>query len=344
MEKNKSFKMLAGILLFIVVIAWLFKSWETGEPFGLSTLFFCLIMLFNALVAEVIWCVLFEKQLSRPISQLKKIIIPVFILFLVVVLLVSFCIMGLSVYINYVVSGMDTSNLWDHLLQVEFPAALRVYPFVAFIAATFFFYANWSNAVDREKRLREENLIYRYRTLKAQVNPHFLFNSLNTLSEIIYVDTRKADNYIQELAGVYRYILDNEETDLISLEEEIRFVTRYFELQKVRDGSRVQLNMNIPDAGRFSILPISLQILVENALKHNSASEENPLKIIIHKEKEEYIVVCNDINKRNILTDSHGTGLSNLQERVKLITGKEMTIGTENNQFIVKLPLIRNKA
>jgi len=344
MKKNKSFKMLAGILLFIVVIAWLFKSWETGDPFGLSTLFFCLIMLFNALVAEVIWCVLFEKQLSRPISQLKKIIIPVFILFLAVVLLVSFCIMGLSVYINYVVSGMDTSNIWEHLLQVEFPAALRVYPFVAFIAAAFFFYANWSNALDREKRLREENLIYRYRTLKAQVNPHFLFNSLNTLSEIIYVDTRKADNYIQELAGIYRYILDNEETDLISLEEEIRFVTRYFELQKVRDGNRVQLNMNIPGAGRFSILPISLQILVENALKHNSASEEKPLKILIHKEREDYIVVSNDINKRNVLTDSHGTGLSNLKERVKLITGKEMTVKTENNQFIVKLPIIRNKA
>ncbi len=229
----------------------------------------------------------------------------------------------------------------EYLLQVELPGTLRVYSIIIFMVSAYFFYSNWSNAIDREQQLREENLKYRYRTLKSQVNPHFLFNSLNTLSEIIYVDIRKADHYIHELASMYRYILDNEEKDLISLEEEIQFVNLYFDLQKERDGNRIQLAVDLPNPREFKIIPISLQILIENALKHNSASDDAPLNIHIYKNNE-YVIVTNNIRKRSTMITSRGTGLSNLKERVRLIIGKEMIVDTDGNQFTVKLPILNS--
>ena len=114
---------------------------------------------------------------------------------------------------------------------------------------------------------------------------------------------------------------------------------RYFSLQKERDGEKIQLEINIQQVERYSIVPISLQILVENALKHNSASEKNPLRIIIQNENDPFIVISNNIQKRSTWSNSPGTGLSNLKERVRLIMGKEMTIETEQNQFTVKLPI-----
>jgi LytS/YehU family sensor histidine kinase len=208
-----------------------------------------------------------------------------------------------------------------------------------FVCCIVFFYTTWRQAIEREQKLREENLKYRYRTLKTQVNPHFLFNSLNTLSEIVYADAKKADNYIQKLSGIYRYILDNEETDLIPLNKEIEFVKQYFDLQKERDENKIQLDIDLKNTDKFKIVPVSLQILVENALKHNVISEEKPLKIHIHGD-DGYISISNNMQRKSTLNNSSGTGLSNLNERVKLITGKEIIINQNNNQFTVKLPLI----
>ena len=208
-----------------------------------------------------------------------------------------------------------------------------------FVCCIVFFYVTWRQAIEREQKLREENLRYRYRTLKTQINPHFLFNSLNTLSEIVYIDANKADNYIQKLAGVYRFILDNEETDLLLLDEELAFVEQYFSLQKERYGDKIDLNITVENPDKYKIIPISLQILIENALKHNSSSEDNPLKINISTNNE-YLIVSNNIQKKNILSDSSGTGLLNLKERVKLIMNSEMIISQTNELFIVKLPII----
>lgn len=339
MNKNKKLKVFTTTLISCIIFSLLFKWWTTGMPFHPSTILFGTILFTLILISLSISNVFFGYFLSLPIKKIKKIIIPAFIIFMLIILAISLLIISLSIYTYYLIMGFDTAHFINTLFEVEFPATIRYYSVCALIAAAFFFYSIWRQAIDREQQLREENLKYKYRTLKTQVNPHFLFNSLNTLSEIIYVDTQKADNYIQKLANIYRYILDNEETDLIPLKDEIRFVTRYFELQKERDGNKIQLEINIRQAEKYRIIPISLQILVENALKHNAASEEKPLRIVIQKNDDSSIDVSNNMQKRNILNNSHGMGLSNLKERVLLIMGKEMTIATDNNQFTVKLPI-----
>ena len=239
----------------------------------------------------------------------------------------------------YLIGWHTPVDFINHLFFVEFKGALRQFPIWILIAFVILFYQLLIQAINREQRLHEENLKYQYRTLKTQVNPHFLFNSLNTLSEIVYMDAEKADSYIQKLSGIYRYILDNEETDLINLEKEISFVRQYFDLQKVRDECKIHLEIDIENADKFKIVPISLQILIENALKHNLASEEKPLMINI-KSDGMYVSVSNNIQRKSTVKDSSGLGLPNLKERVRLISRKEVIINQENNTFIVKLPIV----
>jgi len=329
------------VLLFSAISALFFKWWTTGDPFQISTVLFGTIILFIILTSLFISSKLFRPFLNIPVKQLRKRIGPAFILFLFIILLVSLLIIGLSIYIFYLIMGLDTSNFLNNLFEVEFPGAIKYYFICALVVSSFFFYNTWKEAIAREQQLREQNLKYRYRTLKTQVNPHFLFNSLNTLSEIVYTDAQKADDYIQRLAGIYRFILDHEETDLLPLNEELGFVKQYFSLHKERNNDKIELAICVENADKYRIIPISLQILIENALKHNSVSEEKPLKIDISI-VEGYIVISNNIQKRTILNNSPGTGLLNLKERVKLIMDKDMIVSRENDRFTVKLPIIRD--
>jgi LytS/YehU family sensor histidine kinase len=138
----------------------------------------------------------------------------------------------------------DTTHYLRFLFQVELPGAIKSFSIWILLGSAFFFYTIWRQAIEREQQLREENLKYKYKNLKTQVNTHFLFNSLNTLSEIIYADTKKADNYIQKLSEIYRYILEHEETDWIPLNEELAFVNQYFELQKEREDDKIRLDID----------------------------------------------------------------------------------------------------
>jgi len=326
-------------LLFSAVFAILFKWWQTGTPFHSTTIIFGIVMLLQILVSLYIAKKFFAHLLNMPIADLRKRMAPYFILFLFFVLLVCLFIIGISVYAADLLMGNSTQYFLQHLFEVEYPPAIKYYAVFALMISVVFFYKVWRQAADREQQLREENLRYRYRTLKAQVNPHFLFNSLNTLSEMVYTDPRRADAYIQKLSGIYRYILDNEETDLVPLKKEIEFIQRYFELQRERDDNKIELYTDVPEAEKFSIIPISLQILVENALKHNVASEKNPLKVRIVRE-EVFVVVSNTIQRKTTLPHSPGTGLANLKERAKLITGREIIVEQEKDTFIVKLPIV----
>lgn len=320
----------------------LYKWYITGEPFQRSTVMIGIGIFIVLLIGLAIGTVFFEKIFNRPVKQQKIIILPAFILFLLVVLLIYIFFFTFVSYVDCLIAGGNPSALLDHMVQAEFTSTFFInYITWASVGFIFFFYTTWRQAVDREQKLKEENLQYKYINLKTQVNPHFLFNSLNTVSELIYEDPKKADKYIQKLAGIYRYILDHEETDLVSLNEEIVFVKQYFDLQQERAENKIQLDMDIKNVDKFRIIPISLQILIENALKHNSMSEECPLKIHIGND-DEYITVSNGIQRKDIIAHSSGTGLSNLKGRVKLITGKEIIIDQKNNIFTVKLPILES--
>jgi sensor histidine kinase YesM len=178
--------------------------------------------------------------------------------------------------------------------------------------------------------------------LKNQIDPHFIFNSLNTLSYLITRDPKSARRYNDTLALVYRYILDNRERDLVLLREEIDFIGNYFYLLKIRFAAAISMVIEITDlsAENFLIPPISMQTLVENAIKHNEFSETTPLSIAVSISPD-YVVVSNAMKRITEPQPSPKIGLRNLDNRYKLITKRNIIIENNFEYFIVRLPIIR---
>jgi two-component system LytT family sensor kinase len=272
----------------------------------------------------------FEKGYS------KKIMLRL-VFFFLIILLLSGLLFFLLMLVSYRRSGLDLSTLMVNLID-ESRGWLLGATIGILIGTLVFFYAQWQVALKNEQKLREEKLIFQYETIRNQVNPHFLFNSLNTLSSLIS-GNQTAENFIHQLSSIYRYVLENHNVEMVTLENEIKFVKDYFSLQKIRYEEKVELNILPVEMKKYRILPVSLQILIENALKHNSATRDNPLIITIFME-DDYITVKNNLQKKMNIEDSPGTGLRNLGERLRLITHKEMRVIETNNEFIVKIPLL----
>ena len=194
-------------------------------------------------------------------------------------------------------------------------------------------------AVENEA-LRSENLLTRFEALKSQLDPHFLFNSLNTLQSLITLDTEKAENYLQQLSSVLRYTLQNKE--VISLEEELKCVYSYCEMMQIRYGENLKFEFNI-DAkyNNFSVLPLSLQSLIENSVKHNVISSKQPLVVTVAT-GDNSISVSNPIQAKATPEESNGIGLANLTERYRLKWNKTVEITDNGSTFCVKLPLVQN--
>lgn len=178
--------------------------------------------------------------------------------------------------------------------------------------------------------------------LKNQIDPHFIFNSLNTLSFLITRDPQSARLYNDTLAKVYRYILSNKEKDLVLLKEEVEFISNYFYLLKIRFGDAISMVIEITDLSSedFLIPPISMQALVENAIKHNEFNEKTPLTIQVSVSSS-YAIVKNVINLRTYTVPSSRIGLGNLDNRYKLITKRNIIIENNFKTFTVKLPIIK---
>lgn len=201
------------------------------------------------------------------------------------------------------------------------------------------FLVNWKKAVIYNENLKREQLAMQYEALKNQVNPHFLFNSLNVLTSLVYKDPDIAAGFIKQLSEVYRYVLDQKDKELVEFDTEIQFVKKYIYLQNMRFDKHLIVNMDIPEGYTGSIIPLSLQMLVENAIKHNEVSEENPLEINIQVE-DGYVVVRNSLHRKMVIKESSKIGLANIKARYEFLTQKKFTVEETDNEFIVKLPLL----
>jgi hypothetical protein len=342
--KNKTLFWIAyygGILVVSLAIAANNMYWFNGKAFISETILnTAVIFLMSVVIGHLALYLLKRADTLKP-QELRKKILPGFIVFLFLIIVIANLSVALGVFGWYIIKGLDLSQFIPNVMANDLAFANRSLKVPLFIFSVLFFFILWGKASRNEIKLIEENFQYKYKILKAQVNPHFLFNSLNTLSELIYADVKKADSYIQKLSGIYRYILDNEENDLVSLEKEFSFINEYFDLQKVRDENKISLQIHIAQMSNCRIVPVSLQVLIENALKHNSRSVERPLKISILMEND-FVVVSNNIQRKNTLENSTQKGLANLNERVKLICGKSLVIGEENETFTVRIPIIRS--
>lgn len=202
------------------------------------------------------------------------------------------------------------------------------------------FFMEWKKSLIHQEKLEKEKSLAHFENLKNQLNPHFLFNSLSSLNSLIFENPDLASKFLKQLSKVYRYLLENNENDPVTLDTEINFVNNYISLLQTRFDGGLQVNWDIKKEDRTKkIVPATLQILVENAIKHNSTFEENPLIIDIYTHNQ-YLTVKNNQQPKTRVEGSNKKGLNNLTSLYYYTTGKEAYIRNTPEYFAVEVPLI----
>lgn len=237
-------------------------------------------------------------------------------------------------------------RMWELIWDVDFDNYNQIIVnalMITFFISLFFhgrsFLYQWRQSAVEAERFQKESMTATYESLKSQVNPHFLFNSLNALTNLVYQDPDKAAKFIKQLSEVYRYVLDTRDREVVLLEEEIKFLKSYAYLQEIRFGDKLSIEISL-DGLKSMVAPLALQMLIENAVKHNEVSEENPLRVKVYHQ-ENFIVVENNLQRKSRLGESSsGLGLENITKRYGFLSNEKVLIEQSNDKFFVKLPII----
>ena len=231
-------------------------------------------------------------------------------------------------------------NLLDEIILIIF--VLIITTTVTVVDLSLFLLEKWRFSLAELERFKKENAEFRFESLRAQVNPHFLFNSLNTLSSLIFLDQQKAESFVRELSDVYRYILENKDRELVTIKKELEILKSYVYLILLRFDQNLSVSVDVKnDNDNMLIPPLTLQMLVENATKHNIVSKKKPLNIKIFT-ADDYIVVSNNLQKKEITDYSSKLGLENIKSRYGFMTDKKVEIIENSDEFLVKVPLIKS--
>jgi sensor histidine kinase YesM len=329
-----TFLIFSLLVTFIIAITGKYGTPRGTFSFGILIMLFVQLEVFIYLGTRLFA----DLNFDRSPGEITRIVLFRFLIFLAGCLAFSMVLFILLQYAGFWIKGEDLSmvvnNFIHYSIRIWFKSTIAGLSFGAII----FIIMLWQASLKREQKLREEKLIFQNETLKNQVNPHFLFNSLNTLSALIVTQPEVAEEFIQRLSSIYRYILENSSKDKVPLRVELSFIEDYFYLHQIRDDGKIELGIRVDETDNSEILPVSLQILVENSIKHNKATRESPLKILIYIENN-HVIVKNNLQKMAVQLNSTQTGLKNLAQRVNLITGKVLIVEETSTDFIVKIPL-----
>ena len=228
------------------------------------------------------------------------------------------------------------------MVEIFPPALLFTIAFLAVKIGSEFFIALKNSLIETEK-YKTESANAQLQNLKNQLNPHFLFNNLSVLTSLVYKNQDKAADFINELAKVYRYVLDTKNSELVPLQEELDFINHYIFLQKIRFEDSISFEIKIEESKKSDyLLPMCLQMLVENTIQHNETSQANPLKVLIYTDNDS-LVIENLILSRSDISESTKTGIKNIKQRYSFFTDKKVIVSNNGKVFKVILPLIQKK-
>lgn len=241
-------------------------------------------------------------------------------------------------FINYFFTD-QSSDYWQTMKGVNVAMVLITF-FTTSIYEGVYLFKKWKNSLVLAANLEKANIQSQFEALKSQINPHFLFNSLSVLSSIIPTDPEKAVDFVNKFSKIYRYVLDVKDEIVIELKDELDFVMSYIFLQKIRFGENLKIVANI-DAKVLNnfVLPLSLQLLIENAIKHNEISDKYPLTITISN-NEEYLIVRNNLQQIQDDNNSTKIGLKNLTKRYKLISDSVPRFYVKENDFVAEISFL----
>lgn len=230
-------------------------------------------------------------------------------------------------------------NLNPQKLNIIYAGLLSL--FFHLLNTIYFFFQeyqrHWAEAAD----LRKSSAQAQIQLMKSQINPHFLFNNLNVLSGMVIRENPDANHFIEEFSKVYRYVLANQDKELVELRSELEFVQPYLYLLRKRFDAGLEVSVDIsPESRNLYVIPIALQMLIENAIKHNVVSPSKPLRIEIYANGNQTLIVRNNLQPRQVSEASSQIGLRNIRQRYELISGRDVIVRQTTEAFEVELPLL----
>jgi sensor histidine kinase YesM len=325
--------LLAIYSLFNILLVVGDKLFEVPIPYeGLFILLFIVVL--------VTWEL--NRFTERALDRLSRFtgfkIHPLVILFVVSQLhAVIASLAGLTVL--YIALGWRLNWNLEHFKLVA-AFAFRVNLFLNCLNAIYFFMNKFKMAEVQAEQFKKLSIEAQFEALRNQINPHFLFNCLNALSNLVYKDADTSAKFIAQLSNVYRYLLSSQQRKIVSLQEELEFMESYSFLLKIRFGENIAIVKDITtDVEKFHIAPATLQMLIENAIKHNVISGKAPLKIHIQS-RNGSITVANNLQEKNIKEPSAYVGLKNIVRRYEFLSHKPVEITKTDHDFVVKVPLV----
>jgi two-component system, LytTR family, sensor kinase len=239
----------------------------------------------------------------------------------------------------YLLYGTVPADAWQMVSKsIIYTLLISFFMSLTFTAVGFF--KAWKRALINSEKLKTEMMAYRYESLRNQINPHFLFNSFNVLSDLVYADQAMAVKFINQLSDLFRYVLDSRDKELVPLQDEFEFMHSYIYLLKTRFEDKLHLSISLKSAPGEMIVPMTLQLLVENAVKHNEVSEAFPLSITIRR-NDEYLEVENSLRVKRVGEDSKNTGLKNIIQQFGYFTEKQIEVTDDNGLYRVRVPILK---
>ncbi len=252
-----------------------------------------------------------------------------------VALITTLC---LAVYVIGIL-GIEASRFPDVISRSSYITSITISLLITAIYQSAYFLNTWKASLVQAEQLKVANLAAQFEALNAQINPHFLFNSLNVLSALIRSDAERAESFIQGLSAVYRYVLEVRRETLVPLGRELDMLHAYANLLTTRFGDRLRLEIGPQSGEDVYVVPLALQMLVENAVKHNGATRDKPLGVCLRREPE-WLVVANNVSPLFEPAEGKGVGLGNISERYRLAAGREIRIEHSTERFEVWLPVL----
>lgn len=329
---------ISGIGLLLLLD--LYTSQIFLQPVSLTTIKFTIeFLLLTTATWEVIrWILVRFRKWFPLLSQTKKRIL----------LVLPIC-WAASVLIDWVDMVIVNSTGFHKPYSMSsfvntLPGALIFTVLIVGVQEAVYYFDRLIKAEKEAEALKKENLQTQLESLKQQVSPHFLFNSLNTLSYLIGDDAKQAEKFLEELSKVYRYLLRNNEHELTDLATEMQFIRSYFHLLKTRYGDSLHLQLAIEPRYETYLLPsLTLQLLIENAVKHNIIHKTQPLTVQIITQPGGLLMVKNNLQKKIQHIPSTQIGLANIAAKFRLLKQREITIKETENEFAVIIPLMANQ-
>ena len=270
-----------------------------------------------------------ETPVKRAVIGIISLIIYSVTAFVLVQILVYLIIEG-SLPDNFGVGALDSSK-----------TAIFISFSIAFVFTSIGFLKSWQVSNLEAEKLKAEMMTYKYESLRNQLNPHFLFNNFNVLSDLVYKDQELAVKFISQMSDLYRYVIDSGDKEVISLAEELNFLGSYIFLLKTRFEKTLDIRLKLEAADDDLIVPMALQLLIENAVKHNEVSSAKPLIVEITKE-DDYILVANNLQQKSVGNRSTKTGLRNITQRYAFLTDKKIDVKLTKNRFEVLVPILKS--